>query len=885
MTDMTPRLSTALADRYTLERELGHGGMATVYLAHDLRHDRKVAIKVLRPELAAVLGAERFVQEIKTTANLQHPNILPLFDSGEADDFLYYVMPYVAGETLRDKLNRETQLGIEEAVKITTDVADALDYAHDHGVIHRDIKPENILLHAGRPLVADFGIALAVSAAAGGRMTETGLSLGTPHYMSPEQATADKHVTHRSDIYSLGAVLYEMLTGDPPHTGSSAQQIIMRIVTEEARPITELRKSVPAQVAAVVAKALEKLPADRFASAKAFAEALANPAAAGPTASVDSGVDRGRARAGLPAIERLAWAAATVVALALSVFVWTARRATDRRATVAVNRLELALPEAHPVVFAGPLGLASTSLTISRDGRRIVYVGREGDGRRLFLYELASFHPTGLAGTDSAYAPFFSWDGREVGFFVGNRLKKIHLEGGRPVDLAEVDNASAGVWGPHDTIFYVGDVGFGLYRVSSAGGDAAAVASVNPGGPLFSWPRLLPGGDRLLHVGWFQDLWVLNLATLKDTRIEAAGGDARHLPTGHLLVTRGEDAYTVPFDFDRLARLGGETPAIAGVRTEFHGAAQLDVSEAGTLVYLPGHSAAEGTLVVAGPDGSVEPVGGVAAARFGPFQLAPDRRRLATEVWTATAQIVIYDLERDDEYVLTREGNSGNPIWSPTGDRIAFWSERSGAHLPFVRSADATGSAEAVNGPWREAVPTAWSVGGFLALDVNSDETSWDVVAIGMDARDSVVPVATTKFLEWGSSFSPDGRWIAYTSNEVGYYQIYVQPFPPTGARHRVTFADPAEEPLWSRDGRELYYRSGTRWLAVPISTYPSFGVGKPRLVLEADFSNLSWRSYDFAPDDRRLLVVQGIAGAEARTLRLIQGWFDVLKSSDPPRP
>src|SRR6185436_6098242 len=263
----TTRLAAALADRYRIERELGQGGMATVYLAQDLKHDRKVALKVLKPELAAVLGAERFVVEIKTTAALQHPHILPLFDSGTADGFLYYVMPYIQGETLRSKLDRETQLGVDEAVRITREVADALDYAHRHGVIHRDIKPENILLHDGRPMVADFGIALAVSAAAGGRMTETGLSLGTPHYMSPEQATAEKELSNRSDIYSLGCVLYEMLTGSPPHVGATAQQIVMKIVMDVARPVTELRKSVPPNVAAAAARAIEKLPADRFDSA------------------------------------------------------------------------------------------------------------------------------------------------------------------------------------------------------------------------------------------------------------------------------------------------------------------------------------------------------------------------------------------------------------------------------------------------------------------------------------------------------------------------------------------------------------------------------------------------------------------------------------------
>src|SRR5215217_1668512 len=266
VSDAAPALSAALATHYRLERQLGVGGMATVYLAEDLKHHRKVAVKVLKPELAAVLGAERFVQEITTTAALQHPHILPLFDSGEADGFLYYVMPFIDGETLRAKLDRETQFGIEQSIKIATSVADALDYAHRHGVIHRDIKPENILLHDGRPMVADFGIALAVSAAAGGRMTETGLSLGTPHYMSPEQATAEKEITARSDIYSMGSVLYEMLAGQPPHLGGSAQQIIMKIITEQPAPVTQFRKSVPANVAHAIAKALEKLPADRFES-------------------------------------------------------------------------------------------------------------------------------------------------------------------------------------------------------------------------------------------------------------------------------------------------------------------------------------------------------------------------------------------------------------------------------------------------------------------------------------------------------------------------------------------------------------------------------------------------------------------------------------------
>src|SRR5687767_12644586 len=268
------QLQAALEGRYTIERLVGEGGMATVYLARDLRHRRNVALKVLRPDLGAVLGLERFTSEIEVTANLQHPNLLPLFDSGAAGDLLFYVMPFVEGESLRARLEREKQLPIDEAIRIATAVASALDYAHRHGVIHRDLKPENIMLHEGQPLVADFGIALAVSKAGGNRITQTGLSLGTPQYMSPEQATGDRVIDSRTDIYSLGAVTYEMLTGEPPHTGPTSQAVIARVLTDQPRGIRLSRPTVPEQVEAAVERALEKLPADRWATAKEFCEAL-----------------------------------------------------------------------------------------------------------------------------------------------------------------------------------------------------------------------------------------------------------------------------------------------------------------------------------------------------------------------------------------------------------------------------------------------------------------------------------------------------------------------------------------------------------------------------------------------------------------------------------
>ena len=274
MSDLLARITAALADRYPIERELGRGGMATVYLARDPRHHRSVAIKVLSQDVAAMLGPDRFLREIELAARLNHPHILPLYDSGEVDGMLFYVMPFIEGESLRARLDRDKQLPIDEAVQLTRKVAAALDYAHRHGVVHRDIKPENILLHEGEPLVADFGIALAVSEAASDRLTGTGLTVGTPYYMSPEQATGDRQLDARSDIYSLGCVLFEMLAGETPHTGSSAQVVLARILTEPPRELRKLRASVSLHLESVVGKSLSRLPADRFLTASSFAEAL-----------------------------------------------------------------------------------------------------------------------------------------------------------------------------------------------------------------------------------------------------------------------------------------------------------------------------------------------------------------------------------------------------------------------------------------------------------------------------------------------------------------------------------------------------------------------------------------------------------------------------------
>ncbi len=484
------RLKIALAERYILEHEVGAGGMATVYLAHDVRHNRKVATKVLRPEVAAIIGAERFLKEIETTANLQHPNILPLFDSGQVEGTVFYVIPYVAGESLRARLAREIQLPIADAVRIAVEIVAGLDYAHRHGVIHRDIKPDNVLFHDGRALVADFGIALARSRGDGGaRITKTGMSLGTPEYMSPEQAAAEETVDSRTDIYALGAVLYEMLAGEPPFSGPSPQAILARVMREEPRPLSLQRKTVPAHLDAAVARALEKLPADRWQTAAEFGTAL--------TAPSQGGTHR---RPILRSRAAVLWALAGVSVFALA---WVDLR--GRRGTP---------PPAGPVRFGveldpGTQPTFTPIVKLSADGRDLFItanVQRQEEilHRRFDQMRMRTIAGAGLGeqGTGNN-RPFLSPDGRWIAFAAQGKLRKVPVEGGPAIDLGPAEWAG-GSWGRNGRIVYTLSYNTGLWLVSEGGGDARVLTTADTAkGELGHWwPQILPDGDHVLFTAY-----------------------------------------------------------------------------------------------------------------------------------------------------------------------------------------------------------------------------------------------------------------------------------------------------------------------------------------------------------------------------------------------
>ena len=875
------RLSDALAGRYRIESDLGAGGMATVYLARDLKHDRNVAIKVLKPELAAVLGAERFVAEIKTTAALQHPHILPLFDSGNADGFLFYVMPYIEGETLRARLDRETQLGVDEAVRIARDVADALDYAHRHGVIHRDIKPENILLHDGRPMVVDFGIALALSAAAGGRMTETGISLGTPHYMSPEQATADREITGRSDLYSLASVLYEMLTGNPPHTGASAQQLIMKIVTQPAESVAKIRKSVPPNVVAAVAKALEKLPADRFATAKAFADALVDPAF---VTAVTINTAMGGVRSTRAISMRVFGMTALVAALALLAALWGWFRPTP---PAEVSRLNVVLPDNAAIAPLAEGGVLGFRIALSRDGRNLVYVGRHPAGAhtQLFLRRMDQLAAIPLAGTEGAMNPAFSPDGGRIAFVAGSprALRVMSLSGGPPITLTDSLVDPGGVsWSSNGYIYYDGKLaGDGLAKIRDSGGhpEIASMPDTTSGEVWHMAPSALPNGRGVLFTikrtrgDALFDIAVLDTRTGKH-RVLLRASYARYADSGHLLyVAQDGTLMAVRFDADRLTTSGEAVAMTQGVA--LHGTvryADLDISAQGLLAYAAGSGLVKAReLVWVSRDGTARVVDSAWRRAFvGRPSLSPDGRFAAvTVVEGLNPQVWVKQLDRGP---ASRIDKGASPSWSPDGRSVVY--DRTGE----IWQALADGSALSVK------------LVGVLASPVYSRDGRWLIGVLYNDILGIPTTGDTTRIVLVGgangkgeASLSPDGRWLAYQSAESGRPQIHVRPFPNTKAAEHQVSVDGGFSARWARDGRELFFIDAqNNVIVVPVTLSPRFSAGIPQKLFSYAPYGTEANPFDVSADGRHFLASRTVGHGDAETadgLVVVQNFFEELKA------
>jgi serine/threonine-protein kinase len=852
---------------YRIVREIASGGTATVYEARDLRLEREVAIKVLRPELAAVLGADRFVQEMKTTAQLQHPHILPLFDSGHADGFLYFVMPYIEGESLRDKLERKKQLGIEEAVRITTEVADALGHAHRHGIVHRDIKPENILLQEGRPLVADFGIALAVSAASGGRTTETGLSLGTPHYMSPEQATAEKKLTHQTDIYSLGCVLYEMLAGEPPHTGTSALQIMRKIVTEEVRPVTDVRKSVPPNVAAATAKALEKVPADRFETAEGFAEALKDPAFTAPAIRAPPGAARPARWSALA----VGLAVVALVATVVGLWGWLRPGAPEVDRPVAEFYLD---PPDPAVVFGGALAL-------SPDGRRLVANAWTDEGPVLYQRVLDERDWRIIPGTEGAYAPFFSPDGEWLGFFSqlerAMALKRVPVEGGSAQSITRLNaiNPGAGAsWGPDNTVVFsitetVGGVTPGLFTVPVDGGVPERLTTPDTARLEFLHisPHHLPGGKVVL----FTAVTELNRSKPFVAALSLESGTVTRLTPGMTPFSdrAGQVVYATPatstvaqvFNPRTLAFEGPPKPLAEGVAISFQTVARHTVSSDGSLAYRLVKGPVE--LLLVSREGETRSLysAGVESGLFFP-RFSPSGDRIAfVQGDRAGLNVWVYSFDRGTAQRLSFEGPSWNPAWTADGRSIGYSvdAEDDGLFVShYLRAADGTGSAERILVGAEDMRQMEFAPGDRKIVFYSSGKLFRS--SLGSDSGPEALMETEhpTEYLRGGFDLSPDGRWIAYTSKASGFEEVYVRSYPDMGPPTVVSVSG-GGFPAWSGDAKEIFYWS-RGWMMAASVRYDGSRVrvvGRDELFPVGSFPRLYFdRNYDVHPNVQEFALV-----------------------------
>jgi Tol biopolymer transport system component len=906
---------------YEIQADLGAGGMGEVYRAKDTRLGRTVAIKVLPAGAAAdPERRRRFEQEARAASALNHPHICVLYDigfdspstsSGQAVDFL--VMEYLEGQTLAERLTKGP-LPLDQALQVAVQIADALDKAHRQGIIHRDLKPGNVMLtktgaaRQGSPQakLLDFGLAklkgsgattmaaLSALPTQESPVTQKGTILGTLAYMAPEQLEG-KEADARSDLFSFGAVLYEVLTGKRAFEGTSPASVITAIMSSDPPLLTALQPMTPPALDQLVKRCLAKDPDARWYAAHDVADELRWIAESAFAVTQRAGVVAPRRTR-----ERMLWAAALVLAaIAAGVLVWGLMRTTTPlppRVTRSVI----------PLGAGRTLSVVLPSVALSPDGTRLVYAAQEGAGpARLYVRALDQLTAVPLEGTQGALYPFFSPDGQWVAFVAEGRLRKVSLSGGAPVSICDMTPGMRGAnWGQDGTILFTPGLAAGVWRVSAAGGTPQVVTTPDVGRREKShrWPEMLPGGKAALvtvgtaDISSFDDarIEVLLLDTGERRLLIEGGTYARYAPTGHVVYARAGSLLAVPFDLDTLKVTGAPVPIVRDVTTVAQdGYAEFGVARDGSLVYTPGGEwMPRDTLVWVDRGGKVQP----ATEDRRPFfcvRLSPDGKWLAASVNAAMTEEWIYDLVRGTFTRLTSGWDNYHAIWTPDGRQLTFSSTRGGGPQSlFSQPVDGSGEAERLTTAEHPQAAGSWSPDGrVLAFSEVDPSTGFDIWVLVRERGRKPEVFLRTRFNEVKPRFSPDGRWLAYVSDESDRVEVYVQPFPGPGRGFQISTGG-GNEPVWARDGRELYYRRGADLMVTPVTTTAGFSAGQPRLLFRGPsvpeyggLLNPNVGSFDVAPDGRRFVMIAPDESRPAATeLNLVQNWFEELKAKVPVR-
>jgi serine/threonine-protein kinase len=888
---------------------LGKGGMGEVYRATDTKLKREVAIKILPDEFSRDPDrVSRFQREAEVLALLNHPNIAAIYDLDEANGSRFLVLELVEGETLAERIRRGP-IPIDEALNIGSHICGALEAAHEKGVIHRDLKPANIkVTPSAQVKVLDFGLAKAMQmspATADFSNSPTlmsgstpGIIMGTAAYMSPEQARG-KQVDRASDIWAFGCVLYELLTGKQTFRGEDVQEILAAILKTEP-DWTLLPANTPHSIRVLLRRCLQKDAKKRFRDAAdlqiEIEEALAAPAIGPPQA------------AAVPARRlwqrAIPWAAGLLAGALIAGFtVWTLKP-TPAPAPRPVSRAVVTLPQGERLALDQP------ALALSPDGTQLVYVASDSAGtQRLYLRAMDALAGKPLAGTEGASGSFFSPDGQWIGFYAAGALKKVSVSGGATLTLSSPARPSGAAWGPNDTIVFGGSGSSqGLLEVPASGGPAHQLTALKEGDAGQLSPEFLPGKKAILFTiatGTTPDDWqiaALRLDTGERKVLVRGGTYGRYAPTGpsaglrtgHLVYYRAGTIMAAPFDVARLEVTGVPAPVLEGVMSLRNGfAGQYSFSSLGSLVYIPDSSRTRADLNLVWVDrkGVVQPL----PAPPRPYSaaiLSPDGRLAAVGIGN---DIWIYDLNRDTLTRLTFDGRNINPYWTPDGKRVVYSSDKNGTQSVSWRLADGSGPEEHLfTGPGLPRGGLFTPDGRSLIYSQTGPQTLSDLWVLPLegtpDARKPRV-FLQTPFNETTPHLSPDGRWLAYVSDESGRYEIYVRPFPGPGGKWQIS-TEGGQSSTWSPKGNELFYRTGRsneNLMAVDIQTQPTFSAGKPRLLFEAPKAAVQplaglATDYSPSPDGQRFLMVRAKEQQQtaATQINVVLNWFEELKQRVP---
>jgi len=866
---------------YEILSAIGAGGMGEVYRARDQKLNRDVALKVVSEAFTADPDRlARFKREAYVLASLNHPNIAAIYGLEEADGVRALVLELVEGPTLADRI-ADGPIPFDDAWSIAKGIAEALETAHEQGIVHRDLKPANIKLRTdGTVKVLDFGLAKAIAPVSGSSanvmasptitspaMTELGVILGTAAYMAPEQAkgrVADK----RADIWAFGCVLYEMLTGAHPFVADDVTSTMAAIL--ERTPIwSALPAATPSSIHRLLRRCLEKNPQRRLHDI-ADARIEIEDAISTPTPLVDA---RRTASA-----STLAIVGAIAIMVGVVVGVGTMRMRSAPSVAASMARLQVVLPE--------PIAPSGGVVALSPDGRRMVYSTGSSNYDQLFIRDLDQFDSKPVAGSEHAVTATFSPDGEWVAFVADRKLKKVRLSGGTPRSVHEPVDEPGLSWTTERSILFNPGTATGIWRVSEDGGDAQQVTASGARDNMHRFPELLPNGKAILYTaqgGVSDDNIVVQVLATHEARVLASGTAPHYLATGHLTYVASGTLYSVRFDLEMLQTIGSPRAIVEGVRQTSAGVALFDVSRNGTLVYVPADAGPRSNqLVWVYADGTEQSTGATGKMYAQP-RLSPDGKHVITSLRGDAEDLWLYDLTRGASSRLTAKGSSSFPVWSPDGKRVAL---SFGRNDIFVRTLDGSAPEQKVLTGRVPSYPFSWSPDGQTLAYVSVDaKTLQDIWVLNLTDR-KPQPFLTSPFREGAPVFSPDGRWIAYVSDESGRNEVYVSPFPGPGEKQAIS-TNGGSEPVWPRAGKELFYRSGDAVMAAQVTTSPTLSVTKPRVVFRKPYerSIALWPNFDSSADGKDLLMVKGSDAAPAPSfINVVLNWSEELNARVPTK-